>query len=119
MTKNKSAIWSFFSSVQLAIVLLSLIAFFAVIGTLVPQREAAAELAARLSPGLFAFLQKMQIFDLYHSIWFFLLMALLAVNLIDLFAGSISHGLAAFPICGHHRKMKKSLKNFRKKTIFR
>ncbi len=82
MNKNKSALWSFFSSVQLAIVLLSLIAFFALIGTLVPQREAAAELAGRMSPGLFSFLQKMQIFDLYHSIWFFLLLGLLSVNLI-------------------------------------
>lgn len=82
MTKNKSGIWSFFSSVQLAIVLLSLIAFFAVIGTLVPQREAAGELAVRMSPVLFSFLQKMQIFDLYHSVWFFLLTGLLAVNLI-------------------------------------
>lgn len=82
MTKNKSDIWSFFSSVQLTIVLLSLIAFFAVIGTLVPQREASIELAGRLSPALFSFLQKMQIFDLYHSIWFFLLMILLSVNLI-------------------------------------
>ncbi|MRR17894.1 MAG: cytochrome c biogenesis protein ResB [Deltaproteobacteria bacterium] len=82
MSKNKSGIWSFFSSVQLAIVLLSLIALFAVIGTLVPQREATAELAGKLSPTLFAFLAKMQIFDLYHSVWFFLLTGLLAVNLI-------------------------------------
>ena len=82
MSKNKSGIRSFFSSVQLAIVLLSLIALFALIGTVVPQREAAAELARHMSPGLFSFLQEMQIFDLYHSIWFFLLMGLLAVNLI-------------------------------------
>jgi len=82
LTKNKSGIWSFFSSVQLAIVLLSLIALFAIIGTLVPQREAAAELSGRLSPTLFSFLTKMQIFDLYHSVWFFLLTGLLAVNLI-------------------------------------
>ncbi|PKN53515.1 MAG: hypothetical protein CVU55_02515 [Deltaproteobacteria bacterium HGW-Deltaproteobacteria-13] len=82
MTKNKSRLWSFFSSVELAILLLSLIAFFAVIGTLVPQREAAVELAGRMSPGLFFFLNKMQIFDLYHSIWFLLLMFLLSVNLV-------------------------------------
>lgn len=82
MIKNKSGIWSFFSSVHLAIVLLSLIAFFALIGTLVPQREAAGELAGQLSPALFSFLQKMQIFDLYHSVWFFLLSGLLAINII-------------------------------------
>jgi cytochrome c biogenesis protein len=82
LSKNKTGIWSFFASVQLAIVLLSLIAFFAIIGTLVPQREAAAEFAGHVSPALFSFLQKMQLFDLYHSIWFFLLSGLLAVNLI-------------------------------------
>ncbi len=82
MSKNKSGIWSFFASVQLAVVLLSLIAFFALIGTLVPQREAAVEFGEKLSPTLLTFLQKMQVFDLYHSVWFILLAALLAVNLL-------------------------------------
>ncbi|HNV56417.1 MAG TPA: cytochrome c biogenesis protein ResB [Smithellaceae bacterium] len=82
MTKNKSGIRSFFASVQLAIVLLSLIAFFALVGTLVPQRETAVAFAERISPALFSFLQKMQIFDLYHSVWFILLSGLLAVNLV-------------------------------------
>lgn len=82
MSKSKSGIWSFFASVKLAIVLLSLFAFFALVGTLVPQREAAGELAGSLSPMFFSFLQKMQIFDLYHSVWFILLSGLLAVNLI-------------------------------------
>jgi len=82
LSKNKSGIWSFFASVQLAMVLLLLIAFFALVGTLVPQREAAVELAGRMTPGLSSFLQKIQIFDLYHSAWFILLMGLLAVNLL-------------------------------------
>jgi cytochrome c biogenesis protein len=82
LSKKKSAIWSFFSSVQLAIVLIALVAFFALVGTLVPQREAAAQLAGKISPALFSFLHKMQIFDLYHSLWFFLLSGLLAVNLV-------------------------------------
>ncbi len=82
MSKNKSGIWSFFASVQLAVVLLSLIAFFALIGTVVPQREAAAEFGEKLSPTLLTFLQKIQIFDVYHSVWFFLLLTLLSINLI-------------------------------------
>ncbi|MBP1710059.1 MAG: heme export protein [Deltaproteobacteria bacterium] len=82
MSKKKSGIWFFFASVRLAIVLLLLIAFIAMIGTLFPQREAAVELVGRIPPGLFSFLQKMQIFDLYHSVWFVLLMGLLAVNLL-------------------------------------
>ena len=82
LTKKKSAIWSFFSSVWLAIALLLLIALIAMIGTLFPHREAAAELAVRMPQGLFSFLQKMQVFDLYHSAWFFVLMGLLACNLV-------------------------------------
>jgi len=82
LTPKKSGIWSFFASVQLALVLLSLIAFFALVGTLVPQREEAVAFAERIPPALFSFLQKMQIFDLYHSAWFILLSGLLAVNLI-------------------------------------
>ncbi len=82
LSKKKSGIWSFFASVQLAVWLLSLVAFFALVGTLIPQREAAAEFAEKLSPALLAFLQKMQIFDLYHSGWVVLLAGLLAVNLL-------------------------------------
>jgi len=82
LNKNKSGFRSFFASVQLGIVLLSLIAILALLGTLVPQREAAGELAGRLSPVFFSFLQKMQIFDVYHSVGFILLAGLLAANLI-------------------------------------
>jgi len=82
LSKNKSGYWSFFSSVQLAIVLLSLIALVSVIGTIVPQQDGAREFIKQMSPGLVSFLQMMQIFDLYHSVWFFLLMGLLSINLI-------------------------------------
>jgi cytochrome c biogenesis protein len=79
---NKFRIWSFFSSVRLTIALLAIIVLISIIGTVVPQRDAAAALALQIPPGLFSFLQTMQIFDLYHSFWFFLLPGLLSVNLI-------------------------------------
>ncbi len=82
MTGNKSRVWSFFSSVSLTIALLAIIVLFSIIGTIVPQRDATAQLALQIPPGLFSFLQTMQIFDLYHSIWFFLLLGLLSLNLI-------------------------------------
>ena len=82
MTSNKSSLWSFFSSVKLTIFLLAVIAVFSAIGTVIPQREAAVEFSRQLSPEFNSFLQKMQLFDLYHSIWFFLMMAFLALNLI-------------------------------------
>lgn len=40
------------------------------------------ELARRLGPGLVSVFKALQLFDLYHSIWFFLLMGLLTANLV-------------------------------------
>ena len=82
MNANQSRVWSFFSSVRLTIALLAVIVIISIVGTVVPQRDAAAALALQIPPGLFSFLQAMQIFDLYHSFWFFLLTGLLSVNLI-------------------------------------
>ncbi|MDQ5986975.1 MAG: Cytochrome c biogenesis protein Ccs1 [Syntrophus sp. SKADARSKE-3] len=82
MSDNKSGFWSFFSSVKLTISLLAIIAVVSVIGTIVPQQEGAREFTRQMSPGLVSFLQTMQVFDLFHSVWFFLLMGLLSLNLI-------------------------------------
>ena len=75
-------VWSFFSSVRLTIFLLVIIALVAIIGTIVPQRDAAAGLALQISPGLFSFLQAIEIFDLYHSKLFFVLLGFLSLNLL-------------------------------------
>jgi len=56
--------------------------FTSIIGTLVPQKEGAMELAQRISPGLVNLLNALQIFDMYHSFWFRLLIGALALNLI-------------------------------------
>jgi cytochrome c biogenesis protein len=78
---KKNPLLSFFASVKLAIVLLVLIAAASIVGTLIPQQEAAGPFIARLSPGVARFMQGLQLFDLFHSVWFMILMALLAVNL--------------------------------------
>jgi len=78
---KKNALLSFFSSLKLTIVLLILIVFLSIIGSVVPQQEAAQEFARRVGPGWAVFLRKMQFFDLYHSLWFFLLLGLLSLNL--------------------------------------
>lgn len=82
MTKQPSGVWSFFSSVKLTIVLLTCIAIVSIAGTLVPQREASLAFVQGLPPGLASFLRTVQVFDLYHSLWFYLLMGLLALNLV-------------------------------------
>lgn len=82
MSSQKSGIWSFFSSVKLTIVLLAGIACVSVIGTLVPQQESARDMIQQMSPGLVSFLRTMQVFDIYHSLWFYLFMGFLFMNLV-------------------------------------
>jgi len=79
---KKNPGWSFFTSVKLAIVLLILISLASILGTLIPQQEAAGPFISRLSPGVADVLRSLQLFNIFHSAWFMLLMALLAANLI-------------------------------------
>ena len=80
--ERKNAIWSFFASVRLTVVLLIVIAVTSIMGTLIPQQEEARQIMRDLPPALVSTLQSLQLFDMYHSVWFLLLMLLLAVNLI-------------------------------------
>jgi len=73
---------SFFTSVKLTIGLLTVIAVVFILGTLIPQGGMSEEFARKLGPGLTSVFNALQLFDLYHSIWFFLLMGLLAANLV-------------------------------------
>ena len=79
---KRNPVWSFFASVKLAIVLLILISAASILGTLIPQQEAAGPFISRLSPGVADVLRSLQLFNIFHSAWFMLLMALLATNLI-------------------------------------
>ncbi len=62
--------------------LLAAIALGALLGTIIPQQEAAEAFSARLHPALLAVFQAFQLFNVYNSAWFILLFVLLAVNLI-------------------------------------
>lgn len=79
---SKNSVWSFFSSVRLTLFLLIIIALAAIVGTVVPQQEAAPEAFQKYPPALAGILRALQFYDLYHSPWFLLLMGLLTVNLI-------------------------------------
>lgn len=72
----------FLASVRLAIALLSMIAFGALLGTVIPQQAEAEAFSGRLHPALQTLFEALQLFDVYHSTWFVLLLLLLAVNLI-------------------------------------
>lgn len=79
--QRRNPVWAFLSSIRLTIILLIILALASVIGTLVPQREDAVEFARRISPELFSLLSTLDIFDMYHSTWFRLLIGFLALNL--------------------------------------
>jgi cytochrome c biogenesis protein len=82
MTTTRGGFRDFFISVRLTIVLLAAIALGALLGTIIPQQEAAEAFSARLHPALLAVFQAFQLFNVYNSAWFILLLVLLAVNLI-------------------------------------
>ena len=80
--KNSNLLWRFFSSVKLTLVLLIILAIASLLGTLIPQQEGAVEFARGLSPGMFQLFSSLNLFDMYHSSWFRIIIALLALNLI-------------------------------------
>jgi cytochrome c biogenesis protein len=79
---SKNPVWSFFSSVRLTLFLLILIALAAILGTVIPQQDAAKDAVQKLPPALAGALNVLQLHDLYRSPWFLLLMGLLTVNLV-------------------------------------
>ncbi len=84
------AVWNLFASIQLTIALLLSLAVTSVIGTLIPQNAEPAFYIARYGENLFRFFWVLGLFDMYHSWWFQLLMALLAANVIVCSADRIS-----------------------------
>ena len=87
MTRSRSRgrpspVWGFFSSVKLTIVLLIILALVSILGTVIPQEEGALEFARGLSPLVLKVFTGLDLFDMYQSVWFRVLIGLLAVNLI-------------------------------------
>jgi len=81
MYKNNS-LWQFFASVKLALLILFLIAVTSIIGTVIPQKEAAQFYVANFGPTYARIFQILDIPDMYNSWWFLLLLFLLGFNLI-------------------------------------
>jgi cytochrome c biogenesis protein len=73
---------SFLSSLKLTFTLLLVIAIASILGTVIPQEYEGGESFSHLSPGLVKAFNSLQLFDMYHSVWFIILMCLLSLNLI-------------------------------------
>jgi len=82
-SKDRShIIWNFFASVRLAIILLIVLAIVSILGTLIPQQREAVEFAGGLSPATRRLFASLDLFDMYHSIWFRILLGFITLNLI-------------------------------------
>ncbi len=80
--KNNSRTWSMLLSLRLNITLLIVIALVSILGTVIPQGDAAKEFGMHLNPWTFKLFNTLGLFDTYHSTWFIALGAMLCLNLI-------------------------------------
>ena len=75
-------LWQFFASVKLSVVIFLSLAATSIIGTVIPQNENPMLYHRKFGDVLFTIFNTLEIFDMYHSWWFRLLLFLLTVNII-------------------------------------
>jgi len=73
---------AFFSSLKLTIFLLITLALVSIIGTIIPQNQLREQYLRYYDESTYATLKAVGFLDMYHSWWFVLILALLAINLI-------------------------------------
>jgi cytochrome c biogenesis protein len=76
------AIWEFFTSLKLVIILLLVLSVLSVAGTVIEQNKPLQEYYRFFEPGTVELLSKLGVLDMYHSWWFTSCLALLALNII-------------------------------------
>jgi len=100
ISKPGQKLVSIATSPTVAVLLFILCSLALVAGSIIPQREMAESLVGRLPPQVMAVLDTLQLFDVYRSVWFIVLVALLVCNLI----ACLSVRMACLPILhGGHR----------------
>ncbi|MCF8081147.1 MAG: cytochrome c biogenesis protein ResB [Desulfobacterales bacterium] len=76
------SIWQFFASLRLTLIVLLSLAVTSVIGTLIPQNESPAAYFRTYGEFLYRLFDVLDLFDMYHSWWFQVLLLLLTVNVL-------------------------------------
>ncbi len=74
-------VWSFFTSVKLAIVTLIVLAATSIFGTIIEQNQPPEKYHQVYEDWAFALLDRLNLFDMYHSSWFLFILVLFTVNL--------------------------------------
>lgn len=74
-------VWNFFISVKLAIVTLIVLAATSILGTIIEQNQPPEKYHQIYEDWSFALFDRLNLFDMYHSKWFLLMLVLFTVNL--------------------------------------
>ena len=86
MPKDKGTSWGvrigWLSSLKLTLVLFFALAGASLIGTLLPQGISLLDLKSHFSPAIASLIDLLALNNLYHSMWFRILLLLLCANLI-------------------------------------
>jgi len=76
------SIWKFFASLRLTLIVLLSLAVTSIIGTLIPQNETPAAYFRAYGEFVYRLFDVLDLFDMYHSWWFQVLLLLLTVNVL-------------------------------------
>jgi cytochrome c biogenesis protein len=82
MKINDNPVWRLFSTVRIAILIISIIAATSILGTIFPQGEHFSFYVERYGLQFAMILEILDINDMYYSFWFKALLILLCINLI-------------------------------------
>jgi len=77
-----SSLWNLFSSLQLTIALLIILAVTSIFGTVIPQNASSEEYLRVYKVSTYKILKILGFLDMYHAGWFVFLLALLSLNLV-------------------------------------
>jgi len=77
-----SRLWKFFASIRLTVVLLLSLASTSIFGTVIPQNQSPADYFHNYGEFFYNFFSVLNIFDMYHSWWFQVLLLMLTINVI-------------------------------------
>ncbi|MBI5593555.1 MAG: cytochrome c biogenesis protein ResB [Deltaproteobacteria bacterium] len=81
-SRQHSPIFKFFASVRLTVTILLTLAATSVIGTVIPQNQSTEAYVQTYGRNMVRLFSVLDMFDMYHSWWFQLLLVLLTLNII-------------------------------------
>ncbi|MCP4159186.1 MAG: cytochrome c biogenesis protein ResB [Deltaproteobacteria bacterium] len=75
-------IWNFFASMQLSVVTILFLAITSILGTVIHQSGDSGHNFQHYGPFWFQFFETLDLFDMYHSIWYQAAFLILSINII-------------------------------------